>query len=212
MAFIIENGTAGIVEIEDLGITLQIGEITDLSARADAQTVSESMESGNEMFTLITTGDIIVKDPLDGVTNLNVADGIACFQSINDPHFRVGAGAIIGDISDVNIIAPVDGQVLVYVSGSDEWQAQTPAGGSTIAVEDEGVAVPNSPFSVINFVGDSVVATDAGGGEVKVTVSGGTLGDIPFFNQDTTQDNIALTANEIPFFNQDTTQDNIALV
>lgn len=35
---------------------------------------------------------------------------------------------------------------------------------------------------------------------------------IPFFNEDTTQDNINLIDGEIPFFNEDTTQDNIGLV
>ena len=37
-------------------------------------------------------------------------------------------------------------------------------------------------------------------------------GALPFFNQDTTQDNIDLDGTEVPFFNQDTTQDNITVV
>jgi len=213
MAFIIENGTAGSIEIEDLGITLAIGEISDLSTRTQPQEVALSMQTGEELHTLITAGDVIVKDPLDGVTDLSVADAITSLQSINDPHFRVGAGARLNDISDVNVPSPSDGQVMSYIGVKSEWQPQTAAGGSTIAVEDEGVAVPNSPFSVFDFVGDGVIASDAGGGTVTITIPGQVSGEIPFFNQDTTQDNIALTVgNEIPFFNQDTTPDNIALV
>jgi hypothetical protein len=43
--------------------------------------------------------------------------------------------------------------------------------------------------------------------------TGDQTGEIPFFNQDTTQDNIALTGlGKIPFFNQDTSSDPIDLV
>jgi hypothetical protein len=44
----------------------------------------------------------------------------------------------------------------------------TPGSGSTVNVEDDGVLVPNSPFSILNFIGfDSV--SDAGGGQVDIT-------------------------------------------
>jgi hypothetical protein len=52
-----------------------------------------------------------------------------------------------------------------------------PGSGSTINVEGDGVLVPNSPFSILNFIGfDSVV--DAGGGQVDITapVGGGGFG------------------------------------
>jgi len=47
-----------------------------------------------------------------------------------------------------------------------------PGSGSTINVEDNGALVPNSPFSILNFIGfDSVV--DAGGGQVDITAPAG---------------------------------------
>ena len=46
-------------------------------------------------------------------------------------------------------------------------------GSSGFAVEDEGAPVPNGPFTVLNFTGAAVVATDAGGGKVNVTVTAG---------------------------------------
>jgi hypothetical protein len=43
----------------------------------------------------------------------------------------------------------------------------------TLNVRDEGVPVPNSPFAVVNFTGAGVSATDAGAGQVDVTIPGG---------------------------------------
>lgn len=113
MAFNVENGTGGVLDIGDLGITLDVGEITDLSLRTDPLTITNSLVTGEEMHTLITAGDLIVKDPLLG-TNLSVVDGIICARSHNDPHFRVGLGARIGDISDVTLATPAANEILQF--------------------------------------------------------------------------------------------------
>lgn len=143
MAFNIENGTAGILEINDLGITLGIGEISDLSTRTEPQNVALSMKPGQELYALITIGDVIVKDPLDGVTNLSVADAIVCFQSINDPHFRVGAGALIGDISDVTLTAPAANEILKF-NGST-WQNAPLTSSGSLDVVATFAGLPGSP-------------------------------------------------------------------
>ena len=44
-------------------------------------------------------------------------------------------------------------------------------GSNTVAVQDEGVAVNTA--STLNFVGDGVAATDAGGGVATITIPGG---------------------------------------
>jgi hypothetical protein len=45
-------------------------------------------------------------------------------------------------------------------------------GGSTgFTVKDEGTTVPNGPFTILNFTGSGVVAADAGGGQVNVTIT-----------------------------------------
>lgn len=47
------------------------------------------------------------------------------------------------------------------------------AGGSpTIIVEDEGVAIPGNPFTVLNFTGAGVTAADGGGGTADVAIPG----------------------------------------
>ena len=45
-----------------------------------------------------------------------------------------------------------------------------PTGGGTIAVSDEGLNQGN--FSVLNFIGDGVTASDVGGGVVNITIPG----------------------------------------
>lgn len=46
-----------------------------------------------------------------------------------------------------------------------------PGSGSTINIQEEGSAIPNTPHSVLNFIGSTVTATDAGGGVTNITIS-----------------------------------------
>lgn len=117
MAFNVENGSGSALDIDDLGITLETGEITDLSLRGDVQNIINSAQAGEEISNLISAGDLIVKDPLDGVTDLSIANGLVCARSYADPNYRVGAGARIGDISDVTLTTPANTQVLTYDNG-----------------------------------------------------------------------------------------------
>jgi len=48
----------------------------------------------------------------------------------------------------------------------------------TIIVEDEGVALSNTPNTVLNFVGDAVEATDSTGSEATITIN---HQDLPVF-------------------------------
>lgn len=57
------------------------------------------------------------------------------------------------------------------------------AGGSTpssVIIQDEGVNVPNTPHTILNFTGAAVDVTDAGGGAVNIDVigSGGTVNSV----------------------------------
>jgi hypothetical protein len=45
--------------------------------------------------------------------------------------------------------------------------------GAITSIEDEDVVVPGGPHSILNFTGAGVTATDAGGGQVDVTIPGG---------------------------------------
>ncbi len=56
--------------------------------------------------------------------------------------------------------------------GTDGAQG-VPGSGTTLNIQDEGVALPNSPHDAVNFIGAGVVASDAGGGVADVTIPGG---------------------------------------
>jgi hypothetical protein len=60
-----------------------------------------------------------------------------------------------------------------YETGSLQDITLAVIGSSGFAVEDEGVAVPNGPFTALNFTGAAVTATDAGGGKVQIAVTAG---------------------------------------
>ena len=121
MAFNVENASGAALSIDDLGITLETSEIIDLSVQGSFDTIVGSIQVGEEVSQLIQAGDLIVKDPNDGVTNLSIADGIACARALGDPNYRVGAGAILGDISDIVLSTPSNTEVLTYDSGSGTW-------------------------------------------------------------------------------------------
>jgi len=71
----------------------------------------------------------------------------------------------VADLSAPEITA-LDAVVLAHLG-----VAPLPAADS-INIEDEDVAVPNTPHSTINFTGTGVTAVDAGAGQVDVTIPG----------------------------------------
>ena len=163
MAFNIENGSGSTLDINDFGIQLTTGEIVDLAQLADPQTITISAQASNELSTLITSGDVIIKDPLDGVTDLSVADGLEVARSQNDPHWRVGAGSRIGDISDVDLTGEADTVVLQFDSGSGNYVVATPSQlAGDIAINDltdvdtTGIVTDD----ILQWTGSSFVAVD----------------------------------------------------
>lgn len=68
-------------------------------------------------------------------------------------------------------------------------------GGTTITVEDEGGAVAGGPHSVMNFTGTGVTASDAGGGQVDITIPGGAVAASPV---SFSVSQLAATAQAIP--------------
>jgi len=145
MAFNVENASGSALEIDDLGITLDTSEIIDLSVQGSFDTIVGSIQVGEEISNLILAGDLIVKDPNGGVTNLSIADGIACARALGDPNYRVGLGAILGDISDVTFSTLEDGDVLTYDSGSGEWENSPNSGFSGLGIWRYRTAITATP-------------------------------------------------------------------
>ena len=58
---------------------------------------------------------------------------------------------------------------LVELKGTQGEQG-IPGSGTTITVEDEGSPLPNTPHDTLNFTGDLVTASDAGGGTADIDI------------------------------------------
>ena len=120
---IIENISGVTVDINDLGLSLAPNETVDLIIEGDSRDVSASGKTGGDLNTLIASNNIVVKDPLDGVTNLSSAQGIIAVSTHNDPHYRMPVAGRIADAVDVDLSAP--GTYLRY-NGSI-FERRTPA-------------------------------------------------------------------------------------
>jgi len=88
-------------------------------------------------------------------------------NAVNDTIFWVAKMSGAAGAAGVDGTDGTDG-----TDGADGAQG-IPGSGSSIAVQDEGVNVPNTPHTILNFIGGSVVATDAGGGIADITITGG---------------------------------------
>jgi len=173
MALNIENTSGSPLAINDLGIELSVGQIVDLSLVENPFIIANSA-NGGDLDALITAPSISVKDPIDGITALSVADGLEAVRTMNETHWRMPTGSRIGDISDVDISSASPGDVL-RLGSSGGWENTDPTTiGSALVLEEEGVTVGGGPHSILNFVGASVTVTDAGGGEATITVTAST--------------------------------------
>lgn len=121
---------------------------------------------------------------------------------VNDSTVIPGSTQQSGDPNDVNnVITPLSVKVYATLAANDfltvQIQADTsaenlfadaiflvkkleggqgpkgdPGDGASVIVNDEGVAVPNGPFSTLNFTGAGVTASDAGSGVTTVDIPG----------------------------------------
>ena len=95
---------------------------------------------------------------------------------------------------------------------------QGPVGsGSTLTIEDEGVNIPNTPHSNLNFVGAGVTATDAGAGVATITIPGGAGANIAQYRAsanltiNTSATTVPLNTNDFEDANYTRVGDNITI-
>ena len=131
MGLVIENVSGGTLDIDDLGFGLASNGSVDLVLEADALAVAAS-GNGGDLNTMIAAGDIVVKDPLDDITNLSVTEALLAVRTHNDTHYRMPSGGRIADAIDVDLSSP--GSYLQY-TGSN-FVRQTP-GQLAEAIESE---------------------------------------------------------------------------
>ncbi len=123
MSFIIRN-IAGIpIEINDLGIRLEIGE--DISLAEEA---AKDIAISDDLISAIQATNLIVLDPLDGVNPLTILQSVEAIQVANDTHFRIRGGEL-SQLDDVSGTVPPDGYVLTYNQITSLWEPAPGGGG-----------------------------------------------------------------------------------
>ena len=116
MSFIIRNISGGTVEIDDLGIFIDSGDEYNL-AEDDASDIAIS----SDLLDAIQGSNVIVLDPLDGVTPLTIPQSVEAIQVANDSHFRIRGGEL-SQLDDVSNSAAPDGYVLTYNQILQLWE------------------------------------------------------------------------------------------
>ena len=174
MALNVENTTGAVLAVNDLGITMQIGQIVDLELVEDAHTIAVSA-NGGDLESLITATSLSVKDPIDGTTALSVADGLAACRTMNETHWRMPSAARLGDISDVDASGLADNFVLQYNNGTGNYEVVSVSTlGSDLALNDLSDVDAGSPAD------NQVIAFNTGSGNWEAanvnTLGAGILG------------------------------------
>lgn len=95
MALIIENLSGAQLDLNDLGFSMVTGGTADLTTESDPTTVARSAASGGDLNTIVTAGNLVVKDPIDDTTNLSIADSLAVLRSHNEAGWRQRADQIL---------------------------------------------------------------------------------------------------------------------
>ena len=115
MALLIQNVTGGDLDINDLGLTIAPSETLDLTVDASPSDVSSSGANNGDLFNLITSENVVVKDPINISIDLSITDAIVAIRNHNQTHYRMPPGARLPDIQDVNFATtPVSGNVLSF--------------------------------------------------------------------------------------------------
>lgn len=164
MSFILRNISGGIVEINDLGITLEVAEDYNLSGEAP-----QDISLSQDLPAAITAAQLIILDPLDGVTPLLLTESLNVIAATNLPNYRT-FGTTIDQLDDVSAPAPIDEYVLTYVTANSRWEPKPSTGG--------GSGTTCFPFYRANGTLD------------KIDVVAGLF---PFYRSDGTQDNINMS-------------------
>ncbi len=123
MSFIIENVSSPSVDVEisDLSITVPAGGTYDLTTE-QAQDVANS----TDLIAAINADDILVLDPLDGVTQLTKAQSLVVAGVANDAHYRI-VGGELDQLDDVDAASPTEDSILRFNSTTGKWELETPA-------------------------------------------------------------------------------------
>lgn len=145
MGFILRNNTAGSLAINDLGITLGIGEDYDLTQDNPAA-IAQSAQVGKDLYTELNTGNASILDPLDDSTPLGTTDSVSAAQGANNTHYRIKGGTL-NQLDDVVTTGVTDGQVIYYNGTSQLFQVADASnvGGGVLGFGDWKYSTTTTP-------------------------------------------------------------------
>lgn len=113
---IAKNVTLSIIEIEDLGIPI---DATSQITLTSIFTKGEIIES-KDLDTQVLAGNIVINN---GTIDLGIVDGIKHVNFETEYEDFEGVIDTLSELNDVNISAPIDGQLLSYNGGTSLWGA-----------------------------------------------------------------------------------------
>lgn len=123
MAFYIRNISLNPVAIDDLGITLAVGEDYNL-----AKEYATDVAMSEDLRTVITNGEVAVLDPLDNTTQLNTAESLTVLDTTNSPPYRIKGGTL-AQLDDVDVSGALNNYVIAYDYNTNTWKASPQYGG-----------------------------------------------------------------------------------
>lgn len=124
MSFLVRNLTASDIEIDDLGLTVEVG--VDLDLRSETP---NSIAISTNLRDSIIAGNIVILDPADGTTQLSTQDSIAVVDKTNAAPYGIQVGGLLDQLTDVSVPSPIHDYVLTYDSISGNWEAKISQGG-----------------------------------------------------------------------------------
>lgn len=147
--------------------------------------LEDFIEAGNTADQAIYVGALIVKGNATDLSNPLEARFLTAgtFRSLAATNVGgVAADAVLGDLGDVEVAGPLNGQVLKYNSLTTKWENQADAGGiqlTDLSVGDEGVAAGDGDISYDNTTGIFTYSPP----DLSAYIDGaGTAGNLPKFS------------------------------
>ncbi len=184
MSFIVRKKIAGPVVLDDLGFTI-VGAINfDYNFALENANDVHLSANGGDLQTRIAAGDLVVIDPRDDVTELNIADSLLVAQNHNTPHYGI-VGGRINDIDDIDTTGANPGDVLTLSGGTwiDSSVSSILAGANLDDLGDVDDPTAHTNGTTYVFVGDGTnldvvdATTDVNFAETIQDIIGATLVD-----------------------------------
>jgi len=185
MSFIVRNLSVTEVIVDDLGITLAA--LSDFNL-IDSQ--ANDVASSTDLLAGISAGNLVILDPLDGVTPLSLSVSLAVVSSHNDPHYGIRGGTL-DQLDDVDLTGATNLSVIQLVGGV--YVPVTPAaliGGSVELTDlaDVTDATPHTIDTFYTFKGDGtdLVVVDAASDPLYVELIEDIVGGLVIDGNDST--------------------------